>query len=323
MASDAVSASTELDIFATKAVQTLTLEMTETAYKPIASLDQSNLEFLIPADHDTYIDLNLQLYSRGKLTKRTERTWKARTSCVTNNLLHSLFSQCNITLNSVTINHAADLYHYRAYFETLLTYSSDAVTLHLTDTFWCYDNDDMGPCDLTATATDATNKGSITRWDRINQSKEVEMVGRLHRDICNVPTHLLPGVRIQIKLTKARREFYLMNKDVDSKVVFKFLDSQLLVKCVRANPVYLVAHNMALQAGAIAKYNLTRAELKTFTFSNGSQLLSIDNAVLGPIPKRFLFTVIKNNDSRLLGYESVHVLSLYGLFLLYVNGKHP
>ena len=132
MASDAVSASTELDIFATKAVQTLTLEMTETAYKPIASLDQSDLEFLIPADHDTYIDLNLQLYIRGKLTKadgadleNTDHT------AVTNNLLHSLFSQCNITLNSVTINHAADLYHYRAYFETLLTYGIDAVASHL------------------------------------------------------------------------------------------------------------------------------------------------------------------------------------------------
>ena len=36
--------------------------------------------------------------------------------------------------------------------------------------------------------------------------KEVEMVGRLHTDICNVPTHLPPGVRMQIKLTKAKRE---------------------------------------------------------------------------------------------------------------------
>ena len=97
------------------------------------------------------------------------------------------------------------------------------------------------------------------------------MVGRLHSDICNVPTHLLPGVLVQIKLTKARREFYLMNKDAYSKVVFKLLDAQLLVERVRPNPAYLVAHNTALQAGAIAKYNLTRIELKTLTFSNGSQ----------------------------------------------------
>jgi hypothetical protein len=50
------------------------------------------------------------------------------------------------------------------------------------------------------------------------------MMGRLHSDICNVATHLLPDVRMQIKFTKAKHEFYLMNKDADSKVVFKFLD---------------------------------------------------------------------------------------------------
>ena len=129
----------------------------------------------------------------------------------------------------------------------------------------------MGPCEPTATSTDATNKGFITRWGRIKQSREVEWRAD-DSDICNVPTHLLPGVQMQIKLTKTRREFHL-NKDADSQVVFKFLEAQLLVKRVRPNTAYLVAQNTAIQAGAIAKYNLTRVELNTFTFSNGSQLV--------------------------------------------------
>ena len=69
MAADVVSVGTEFDIFATRPVQTSTLETTETAYKPIASLDQSDLEFLITAYHDTYIDLNIQPHVRDKLTK--------------------------------------------------------------------------------------------------------------------------------------------------------------------------------------------------------------------------------------------------------------
>ena len=169
---------------------------------------------------------------------------------------------------------------------------------------------------------EATCKGFITRWDRIKQIKEVEMVGRLHSDICNVPTHLLPGVLVQIKLTKARREFYL-NKDAYSKVVFKLLDAQLLVERVRPNPAYLVAHNTALQAGAIAKYNLTLVEIKTFRFSNGSHSLSIDNAILGTIPKRLLFTIIKSNNFLvsldtnpfMFLHHDMHYISLY------VNGK--
>ena len=69
MAAYVVSASTEFDIFATRPLQTSTLETLETSYKPIAGLDQSDLEFLISTDQDTYIDLNMQLYFRGKLTK--------------------------------------------------------------------------------------------------------------------------------------------------------------------------------------------------------------------------------------------------------------
>ena len=40
----------------------------ETIYRPIAYVDQSDLEIFIPAEHDTYIDMNIKLYVRGKLT---------------------------------------------------------------------------------------------------------------------------------------------------------------------------------------------------------------------------------------------------------------
>jgi len=39
---------------------------------------------------------------------------------------------------------------------------------------------------------------------------------------------------------------------------------------------------------------MTRVEIKTFTFSAGSKSLSIDKAVLGHVPKRLLFTMVKN-----------------------------
>jgi hypothetical protein len=51
VSAEAVSASTEFDIFATKPVQTSTLDATETAYKPIASIDQTDLEFFIPPEN--------------------------------------------------------------------------------------------------------------------------------------------------------------------------------------------------------------------------------------------------------------------------------
>ena len=92
-------------------------------------------------------------------------------TCVTNNYLHTLFSQCNISLNGVNITHAAKLYHYRAFLETLLIYGSDAVASHLINAFWYPDTGDLCACDSSAAVTAATNKGLLARCDRLMQSK--------------------------------------------------------------------------------------------------------------------------------------------------------
>jgi len=51
------SVSTEIDIFAHRTIQKSVLGTIETLYKPIAPVDQNDLEFFIPAFKDTYIDL--------------------------------------------------------------------------------------------------------------------------------------------------------------------------------------------------------------------------------------------------------------------------
>jgi len=148
--------------------------MTEVTHKPIACVEQSDLEFLIPADNDTYVELNIKLYIRGKLTKADGTNMNNTDfTAVTNNFLHSLFSQCSISLNGVTITQATELYKYRSYFETLLTYGSDAATTHLTNAFCYLDDGDLLPCD--PTAADAKNKVFSTRWKKIKQSKEVKL----------------------------------------------------------------------------------------------------------------------------------------------------
>jgi len=78
--------------------------------------------------------------------------------------------------------------------------------------------------------------------------------------------------------------------------LFHILDAYLIVRGVQPNPLALSAHENALTQGALARYNITRVDFKTFTFPAGSKSWSIDNAVLGPLPKRLLFSFIKNAD---------------------------
>jgi hypothetical protein len=104
------------------------------------------------------------------------------------------------------------------------------------------------------------------------------------------------NIPLILRLTRARREFYLMANDPDSKVSFQIQEAQLLVRHIKPNPAILHAHNTTLEGGGIAKYHVTTVDVKTSTFASSSTSLSIDNAVLGTLPKRLLFTLVKNKE---------------------------
>jgi hypothetical protein len=163
--------SSEFDMFASKPVQGSVLETTEVVYKLIASVDKSDLEFFIPADKETCIDLDIKLFIRGKLTSKhgTPLDNNDLTS-VTNNFIHSLFSQCSVSLNGITITQATELYNYRSFLETILTYSSDAAATHLTKAFLYIHNGDMLPCGRSSDV--ASNKYLVTSWNLTKHSRD-------------------------------------------------------------------------------------------------------------------------------------------------------
>ena len=137
MVAEALLVSSKFDIFAQNPVQASVKETVETIYRPIATVDQGDLEFIIPADNDMYIDLNIRMFVRGKLTAAKGKYLEATyLTGLTNNFIHSLFSQCSITLNGKTNTHTTNLYQYCAYLENLLTYGTDSASSHLTNAYW-------------------------------------------------------------------------------------------------------------------------------------------------------------------------------------------
>jgi hypothetical protein len=116
MAAKALSVSSEFDIFGQKLVQTSVFETIATIFRPIVSVYPRDLEFFIPAEHDTYIGLNIRFFVRGKLTTADGKGLEATDfTGATNNFLHSLFTQCSITLNGTKFTPLTDLYEYRSY----------------------------------------------------------------------------------------------------------------------------------------------------------------------------------------------------------------
>jgi len=277
---------------------------------------------LIPGDSETYIDLDIKLFVRGKIIGAEGKDLDASDfTAGTNNFLNSLFSQCSISLNGVNTTPASELYPYRSYLESLLTYGSDAANSYLTNAYSYLDEGDVLAGDPTSDSI--KNKGFVKRWERQKQRKITELYVRLHADICNVSHFVLSGVRMQIRLTKAKDDFFLMNANADSKATFKFLNAELIARPIWPSPKISYAHTEALGKGCIARYNLTRVELKTFTFAGSSQELSTNNAVFGALPKRLIFTIVKYTV--FLGSRNSNPYNLrhYDLtsFTMYVNGR--
>jgi hypothetical protein len=103
----------------------------------------------------------------------------------------------------------------------------------------------------------------------------------------NVPLLLLPGVQLQIILTKSKNDFYVLSSKRHKGIVFKFVEVTLYVRHVKSSPTIWLTLNALEKVNA--RYNLSRAALKTFSFWTGSKSASIDNAVLRTLPKRVFF----------------------------------
>ena len=106
------------------------------------------------------------------------------------------------------------------------------------------------------------------------------------------------------------------------KESFQIFGTPIAVQARKAETRILQAHNATLK-GSLGRYNLKNVEPKTFIFAAGSKSLSIDNAVLGPIPKRLLFPMVKNRDFNALLGNNPYIFEHYDIsdFSLIVNGK--
>jgi hypothetical protein len=89
MSKDLLQFNSEFDVFTRKPVQHAVQETDVVIYNPIAPIEQSDLEFLIPTDFDTYVDPDMKLYIPGKFTKADGTDLDATNHTArTNNCLH-------------------------------------------------------------------------------------------------------------------------------------------------------------------------------------------------------------------------------------------
>jgi hypothetical protein len=128
----------------------------------------------------------------------------------------------------------------------------------------------------------------------MGNSQTVELYGRLHAGLFNSDRKLINGVDTNIKLTRTSDAFYLFGPSDDTKVRIKIMDATLFLTQVELKPPLLLAHANVLAMKRKAHYPVTHTQIKSFTTSSGTQQISINNVLLGPVPDRILLILVNN-----------------------------
>ncbi|XP_039311140.1 uncharacterized protein F54H12.2-like [Solenopsis invicta] len=289
----------ELDLFALPPTQT----------------NDAPIEFVIPGHGEDYLDLThtmLSLRIRVETGTNTGTAAAAPKVGPVNQLLHSMFNQIDVYFNQKLVSPPNNAYAYRAYIEALLNYASPAKTSHLTSCLW--DTDTPGFMDEPVDSP--TNQALVRRARYIQGGRALDLIGHLHCDVFNQDKFLINGVEVRMRLVRSKDSFCLMETNSTSKI--RILDASLLVRRAKITPGVLLAHARMLSK-TTAKYPLTRVEVKTFTIHSGLVGESLDNVILGQLPKRIIVGFVDNKafngDRKLNPFNfknyGINFLSLY------------
>ena len=135
--------SSEVDLFTLPATQTSIEGSSFLNYKPVSSItDESDapIEFVVSSASEHYIDLaHTMLFAKAQILPIDEPDANLKVGPV-NNLLHSMFNLIDIFLNQKLASPPNNKYPYRAYIESLLSYSPPAKESHLTASLWYEDS---------------------------------------------------------------------------------------------------------------------------------------------------------------------------------------
>jgi hypothetical protein len=286
----------ELDLFSVPPTQTSIESGTFVEYRPISSLtDGAPIEFDVTSSGDDYIDFaNSFLHVKAKIERANGTALDAGdTVGPVNNLLHSLFSQVDVSLNGTLITNSTNTYPYRAYLENLLSYGPAAKKSQLTTELFY--KDEAGKMDKPnpLAADGADINGGLTKRTRFTtRSREVDLVGRIHTDIFFQQRYMLNEVNTKIKLTRSKDSFCLMAIG-DQAFRVKITGAALLIRKVKISSSVYLAHAKTLESG-MAKYPIRRVICKTFTIPAGYLDVSQEKLFSGQLPTRLILGCVDN-----------------------------
>ena len=164
-----------------------------------------SIEFTHGAENSNYIDLaNNFLYVRAIVINAAGADLAEDAEIAPEcNFLHTLWTQVDVYLNGSLVTHFNNNYPYRAYIENLISFGRETKKSQLSSLLWHRNTsehfDTLG----------ATNLGYTKRKALVAESKEIDMLGKLHLDLFFENRYLLNGVEVRLRTIRSKDLFCL------------------------------------------------------------------------------------------------------------------
>ena len=298
--------SSEVNFFEQPIIQTTVLNEFDFPVSPLSTIQQgAPIEFEIEAVPDLYVDLNnTKLEAQIKLTRSNGTNLQAADHVgVVNLMVHSLFRNVEMELDSKRLTDSNNLYPYRAILETILNYPKEVLDTRMLCEGWVKDTAEQ--MDVTNPA--GANSGLKTRTKAYAQSNVVRLMGRLHLDLFHQEKILPSMAKIKIRMIPHKYPFVLKTaaptgSDAQHEYKYEISSITLYVRLKQISPSLLVAHQKMAQE---VNYRIpfTRVLMKSHTIGTGVSNVQIENLYTGQLPYRIV-AVMVHDQSINGGYNS-------------------
>ena len=301
------------DIFAEPIKDTSMISGYTSIIRPVDKTDAGPFVFNIPSQGMSYLHLgSARIYMTLRVVRGDGQPITNAHDYVSmiNSIGTTLWDQIGIEIGGTLIPELGNVHaNYKAYLETVLSYSRDALESHCCANRFHMDEageyNDMGilvaipavaaadgnPAVAAIPARGTLNAGFANRRAILNDSIQFDVMSPIHSDFMAIDKVLPPGCPMTMILTRARDPFVLMS--VQAGANFKLLidDIKLHVRHITLAPE-LVAHHISMFGKRPSLYQINRTIMKTAAYAPGLTDISYSNAFTGILPKSIIIGLV-------------------------------
>ncbi|CAF1074855.1 unnamed protein product, partial [Brachionus calyciflorus] len=212
-----------------------------------------------------------------------------------NNLLHSLFSQIDVTLNNTNLESTNNTYPYKAYITNLCNYGEDLKKSYLQSSLFYKDKNGKSTAQMENLNVDPYldhNRGFFERREKFRRRDgSLELIGKPHLDILNTDKYLINNVELGFKFNRSKGSFCLLAQ-ADSTYFIEIEKAILFIRKVTINPSIVVAHALTLERKN-AIYPIKKTCVKPFSFAKDFSSQIISNINQGILPNRIVVSTVE------------------------------